>query len=76
LILIEHTGPGPRLARPDYEPISSSLPLFSGRPAAEIAPLVEAAGWADLVVEPLPDEVLWGGPSERQRFALSARKPG
>ena len=77
LVLIERVGRTRVLgSRAGYESIRSSLPLFSGRPAAEIASLVEAAGWADLVVEPLTDEVLWGGPSERQRYALSARKPG
>ena len=77
LILIQHPGRdlGDIPAGSDYVPIRSSLPLFSGRPAAEIAPLVEAAGLADPVVEPLTDEVLFGGPSERERYALLARKP-
>jgi hypothetical protein len=50
------------------------LPWQTG-PAPEIASLVEASGLANLAVEPLTDAVLWGAPSERQRYALSARKP-
>jgi ubiquinone/menaquinone biosynthesis C-methylase UbiE len=73
LILIEVHGRGSRHA--DYETIRSALPLVSGRPATEITPLVEAAGLADPVVEPLTDEVLWGGPGENPRYALSAQKP-
>jgi ubiquinone/menaquinone biosynthesis C-methylase UbiE len=77
LILIEHPGrrgPG-ATSHADYASISNFLPLINGRPAAEIAELVEAAGLADPFVEPLTDEVLWGGPKERERYALSASKP-
>ena len=73
LVLIEH--PGRRVEREGYGPISSSLPLFSDQPAAKIAALVVAAGLADAVVEPLTDDVLFGGPAERERYALLARKP-
>jgi ubiquinone/menaquinone biosynthesis C-methylase UbiE len=73
LILIEH--PGRRTPRTGYEPIRSALPLFSGRPAPEIAALVEATGLVDPSVEHLTNQVLWGGPQERPRYALSARKP-
>jgi SAM-dependent methyltransferase len=73
LILIEDHGQVSRHA--DYETIRSALPLVSGRPATEIIPLVEATGLTGPAVEPLTDEVLWGGPAENPRFALSARKP-
>jgi ubiquinone/menaquinone biosynthesis C-methylase UbiE len=73
LILIEDYGRVSRHA--DYETIRSALPLVSGQPVTKIIPLVEAAGLTDPSVEPLTDEVLWGGPAENPRYALAARKP-
>jgi ubiquinone/menaquinone biosynthesis C-methylase UbiE len=76
LILIEHPGRGPgTTSLADYAPISSALPLVDGR-SAEVAPAVEASGLVNPFVELLTDEVLWGGPQARERYALSARKPG
>ena len=66
-------GPG-TTSLTDYAPITSALPLVGAR-SAEIAPLVKASGLADPFIELLTDEVLWGGPQERERYALSARKP-
>jgi ubiquinone/menaquinone biosynthesis C-methylase UbiE len=75
LILIEHPGRGPgTTSLADYAPITSALPLVGAR-SADIALLVETSGLADPFVELLTDEVLWGGPQERERYALSARKP-
>ncbi len=74
LILIEH--PWRRQERDGYGPIRSALPLFSDQPATKIAALVKAAGFADPILELLTDEVLWGGPQERPRYALSARNRG
>jgi ubiquinone/menaquinone biosynthesis C-methylase UbiE len=73
LLLIEH--PWHRVERDGYAPIRSALPLFSEQPAERIATLVEAAGLVDAVIEPLTNDVLFGGPSVRPRYALSARKP-
>jgi hypothetical protein len=50
-------------------------PLYSDQPPAKIAALVEAAGLTEPGVELLTDEVLWGGPQARPRYALSATKP-
>jgi ubiquinone/menaquinone biosynthesis C-methylase UbiE len=72
LVLIELAGR--RRERDGYARISASLPLFSDQPAARVAALVAAAGFADPLVEPLTDQVLWGEPPERQRYALSAAK--
>src|SRR5215212_8316729 len=74
LIEVQNRSYDRESGRTDYAPISSALPLLYST-AAEITPPVEAAGFADVVVEPLSDEVLWGGRPENARYALSARKP-
>ena len=73
LIEVQNRSYDRESGRTDYAPISSALPLLYST-ATEITPLVEAAGFADLVVEPLTDEVLWGGRPENSRYALAARK--
>jgi hypothetical protein len=77
LILIQVRDRSTRreLERPDYAPITSALPLLYST-AADVTPLVEATGLAELGVELLTDEALWGEPPENARYALSARKPG
>jgi ubiquinone/menaquinone biosynthesis C-methylase UbiE len=72
LILIEVQN---RRLRADHAPLNSALPLVDNTAAAEIAPLVEVTGLADLFVEPLTNDVLWGGRLPRERYALLARKP-
>jgi hypothetical protein len=71
-ILIEH--PDHRVEREGYAPISHALPLCSDQPAAKIAALVEAAAFADPIIEPLLDQVLWDGPHERPRDAWLTRR--
>jgi ubiquinone/menaquinone biosynthesis C-methylase UbiE len=75
LIEVQQRNADRESGRTDYAPISRALPLLYST-TTEIAPLVEAAGLTELVVEPLTDEVLWGGRPENARSALSARKPG
>ena len=58
----------------DYQPIKDALPLYGGRPAAELAGFVSAAGLDMAAVEPLLDPVLWGETSARERYALLAEK--
>lgn len=81
LVLIEGFTPRPAggqaqgLMQTDYAPIRDALPLFGGRPAEEIAELARGAGFDDISVKPLVDAVLWGEETERQRYALCARRP-
>jgi ubiquinone/menaquinone biosynthesis C-methylase UbiE len=56
----------------EYVEIRDALPLYGGRPAADLYSLLFAAGFVDLTVEPLMDAALWGSPSERERYALIA----
>jgi ubiquinone/menaquinone biosynthesis C-methylase UbiE len=56
---------------PDYVDIVDALPLYGGRPSSELRQRVTAAGFGAVTVEPLMDAVLWGGPVERERYALS-----
>jgi ubiquinone/menaquinone biosynthesis C-methylase UbiE len=74
LVLVE--GAWRSTSHPDYAAIRDALPLYGGRPAAELAQLAAAAGLVDPVVEPLMEAVLWGDSPERERYALHARKPG
>ncbi|HUX87711.1 MAG TPA: class I SAM-dependent methyltransferase [Chloroflexota bacterium] len=54
----------------DYAAIQAALPLYGGRPAAELAELVKATGFADVQIEPLMDEVLWADAPSSERYAL------
>jgi ubiquinone/menaquinone biosynthesis C-methylase UbiE len=73
LVLIE--GAWQTTGHADYALIRDALPLYGGRPAAELAVLVAASGLAEPEAEPLMDAVLWGEAPERERYALHARKP-
>jgi ubiquinone/menaquinone biosynthesis C-methylase UbiE len=55
---------------PDYTEIVDALPMYGGRPAAEVQERVRAAGFASAIVEPLMDAALWGSPPERERYAV------
>ena len=59
----------------DYQSIKDALPLYGGRPAADLAEIVGAAGLGPPIVEPLQDPVLWGETPTRERYALLAQKP-
>jgi ubiquinone/menaquinone biosynthesis C-methylase UbiE len=72
LVLVEGHWAG--AAEPDYEPIRDRLPLYGGRPAAELRSLVVEAGYGEVAVEALDDPVLWGEPVTRERYALIASR--
>ena len=62
------------VAQADYAPIVDQLPLYGGRPAAELADLAGRAGLVDVFSEPLTEADLWGGTSPRERYALHASR--
>jgi ubiquinone/menaquinone biosynthesis C-methylase UbiE len=72
LMLIEGHW-GPEVRREEYAEIHDRLPLFGGRPEAEMAALVRAHGFASVTVEPLMDPELWTEPPERPRYLVTAR---
>jgi hypothetical protein len=58
LILIEgHRGSAER--RDEYNQIHDRLPLFGGRPEAEMAALVREHDFASVTVQPLMETELW-----------------
>jgi len=72
LILIEGHW-GPTELREEYSQIHDRLPLFGGRPEAEMAALVRAHGLASVSVEPLMDHELWTEPPSHPRYLVTAR---
>jgi SAM-dependent methyltransferase len=54
----------------DYTEIVDALPMYGGRPAAEVGERVAAAGFASVIVEPLMDAALWGSRPDRERYAV------
>jgi ubiquinone/menaquinone biosynthesis C-methylase UbiE len=56
----------------DYQEIKETLPFYGGAPAAELSESVQLAGFSSMTIEPLMDAALWGGPVERERYALLA----
>jgi ubiquinone/menaquinone biosynthesis C-methylase UbiE len=78
LVLVEgNWGPptAPSTLATDYAGIRDALPLYGGRPAAELVPRVRAAALIAVSIEPLMDAVLWGTAPDRERYALHARRP-
>lgn len=71
LVLVEGDWRWPQ-GNPDYAPIRDSLPLYGGRPAAELEELVRANGFAATQVEPLMTAALWVDMPDRDRYALHA----
>ncbi len=71
LVLVEGDWRRPQ-GNPDYAPIRDSLPLYGGRPAAEVEALVRAKGFASTQVEPLMTATLWVVMPEWDRYALHA----
>jgi ubiquinone/menaquinone biosynthesis C-methylase UbiE len=70
LVLVEGDWRSP--GNPDYAPIRDSLPLYGGRPAAELEALVRAHGFEHTQVEPLMTAALWVEEPDRDRYALHA----
>jgi hypothetical protein len=66
-----HWGQAER--RDEYNRIYDCLPLFGGRPEAEMAALVRAHGFASVSVEPLMDPELWTEPPGHPRYLVTAR---
>jgi len=73
LVLIEGDWRGPGHA--DYAPLREHLPLFGGRPASDLAHILNEAGFIEVEREPLMDAVLWGTEPDRDRYALLGRAP-
>jgi ubiquinone/menaquinone biosynthesis C-methylase UbiE len=74
LILIE--GMFAMSDRTVYPQLEPHLPLFGGRPAQELAALLEAAGFTQTAVRPLMDAALWLETPTRPRFMVTGRRPG
>ena len=73
LILVEGEWGGLRAGgHGDYDAIREALPLYGGRPAAELAEIVRAGGFTRSVTEPLMTAELWVTEPERERYALRA----
>ena len=74
LILIEGIfAMSDRTVYPQLEP---QLPLFGGRPAEELAALLEMEGFMQTAVTPLMDAALWLETPTRPRFMVFGRRPG
>ena len=73
VVLIEGDWRGPGHA--DYAPLREHLPLFGGRPASDVADILNDAGFLEVEREPLMDAVLWGAEPDRERYALLGRAP-
>lgn len=70
LVLVEGNWRCP--GQGDYAPIRDSLPLYGGRPAAEVEELVRESGFGRTRVEPLMTSELWIETPDRDRYALHA----
>lgn len=73
LVLVEGNWRG--VGHADYQEIKDALPLFGGRPSAELTSLVGTHGFVRTAIEPLNDPVLWGEIPDRERYALHTWKP-
>ncbi len=58
----------------EYVQIAGDLPLLGGRPAAEIAALLESAGFVRTTVRPLMDESLWLEVPKFPRYLITASR--
>lgn len=78
LILIEGIWASPSRPRAeinaDYAEIHETLPLFDGASVEDLKPYLELAHFTGITAEPLMDPALWGGPVDRERYALHARR--
>jgi len=60
----------------DYAPLMPLLPFYGGRPAQDIVDLLTEAGYVDVSVESLHDDVYWLDGRDRDRFAVTGyRRP-
>jgi ubiquinone/menaquinone biosynthesis C-methylase UbiE len=73
LILIE--GMFAMSDRTVYQQLEAQLPLYGGRPAPELAALLETEGFIQTAVRPLMDAALWLETPSRPRFMVTGRRP-
>ncbi|WP_431285240.1 class I SAM-dependent methyltransferase [Humitalea sp. 24SJ18S-53] len=59
-------------AKEEYEDIAARLPLFGGRPAADLATPLRAAGFAEPEVVPLNDAAYWVEAPRHERYLILA----
>jgi ubiquinone/menaquinone biosynthesis C-methylase UbiE len=58
-----------------YPQLEAQLPLYGGRPADELAALLEAEGFIQTAIRPLMDAALWLETQTRPRFMVTGRRP-
>ncbi len=58
-----------------YQDLAAELPLYGGRPAEELASLLESEGFMQTAVRPLMDAALWVETPTRPRFMVTGRRP-
>jgi ubiquinone/menaquinone biosynthesis C-methylase UbiE len=58
-----------------YPQLEAQLPLYGGRPADELAALLEAEGFIQTAIRPLMDAPLWLETPTRPRFMVTGRRP-
>jgi hypothetical protein len=61
--------------RDEYVKICDQLPLFGGRPMADLAEMVRARGFEPVTVLPLMDAELWTETPHDPRYLIIAKKP-
>jgi len=61
--------------REEYAEIRDRLPLFGGRPIAELVTMVGASGFEVATAEPLMDAELWTEKPQYPRYIIIAKKP-
>ncbi len=59
---------------PEYEGIEDQLPFYGGRPAEELVAFLGEQELHTLTVQPLMDEVLWGGPVQHPRYLVTGTR--
>jgi len=59
----------------DYAPLRPMLPFYGGRPAEDFIALLTDAGYVDLVVEPMMEDVYWHDGRNWDRWAVHATSP-
>jgi ubiquinone/menaquinone biosynthesis C-methylase UbiE len=73
LVLIE--GMFEMSDRSVYPQLAAQLPLYGGRPGAELAAFIQAEGFTETAVRPLMDAALWLETPTRSRFMVTGRRP-
>lgn len=73
LALVEGAGWG-MTPRDEYVRIREALPLFGGRPAAELAETLQQAGFRQPAVVPLTEAVFWGSAPTHERYLMIAER--